>query len=272
MTGQQATGHAFECCLLVQVKKGDVGNLPLKLLIDMSSILQPLFREWRARIWSLSFGGRQTATLPRLNAGPSQWSSDSDDDGFREPRVSAEVAAAFARHAGMPHVPSGAPMQMLRDASGAGLVMRVGVSAPVRNAWGAQAAPVHIADTPAADTDSEGAATDLGALRGRTYVNSLRHSPRTGDATASESNGTIASGRVAMQRVSANAWPAAEALAQALAEEEGTAAHSSSARHGGNGGRAHLRRPALLDERFLRQLVPARLTFDALGLRFLGRR
>jgi hypothetical protein len=90
----------------LQVKKGDAGNLPLKMLIDMSNNVQPLFREWRARIWSLGARGHQpgvvldepassaAASLAPADGITAGFITDSDDDGLREPCVSSAVASA----------------------------------------------------------------------------------------------------------------------------------------------------------------------------------
>ena len=134
----------------MQVKKGDVQNLPLKLFLDMSSHVQPLFREWRARLWSLSFGaakasdapcelpqqGSLTASQLEASGNVAQMSFDSDDDGRGDAQVSAEAAAAFARRAHdaqfMQTAATGAPVHLFTDPQGRGKVLHVGVHLPVQ--------------------------------------------------------------------------------------------------------------------------------------------
>ena len=271
----QATGHAT-----MQVKTGDVGNLPLKLFIDMSNNVQPLFREWRARIWSLGFGNRQSDAGQRLQTGPaSRLSFDSDDDGSMDARVSADVANAFAHNGGVLKPVPGAPVHMFRDAAGAGVVLRVGVSAPARSAWGAHEQSVGDAQSTAnSDASANEGIADLGALHGRVYVNGA-HAPAAHSAMASESmrsNGgaTRGNARAHSAAASSRSEPVAEGSAHTSPGLSGDDALSSRAGRGSSSGIASLagRHAFLLDERMLRQLVPTRLTFDSLGLGMLRRR
>ena len=126
----------------MQVKKGNVGNLPLKMLVDMSSNVQPLIREWRARIWSLRFGQKPGVFLDEKDSKPSAIVDgfDSDDSGLAEPAVSAAVTSAHMAHAEppqpAPRLAASTGVFVLRNAAGAPTTMCMQLSAPRGTQWG----------------------------------------------------------------------------------------------------------------------------------------
>lgn len=253
----------------MQVKHGDVGSLPVKLFVDMSNNLQPLFREWRARIWSLGRGGRHTPSTQRLTAGPTtQFSLDSDDDGSLEPRVSAAVAAAFTHAGGIAPAPLGAPVFVERDASGAGAVMRAGASAPARNAWGVQHAAASVtAKLPASDIEYDDATADLSALHGRVYANGAQVVAASGVPAPMQVAETAALLHKA-KRARADLQPVAE-----VAAHDGGAAYTARAdcRSDEDSLFAAARSAMMPNEGALRNMITSGLSFDGLGLRLFGR-
>jgi hypothetical protein len=122
---------------ILQVKEGSAGNLPLKMLSDMSNNLRPLFHEWRSRIQNMNLG----LHLPQSEAAGMHPVSGVDAQGASDVGKAGAAVRAASTHVGssgpfgFSRAGVGAPVQISRG-QGSGVVLSVSVAAPTSSTWG----------------------------------------------------------------------------------------------------------------------------------------